>query len=244
MSRLPDLVGHETVPGRAVRRAQQRLRRIRRWPIARRRQLDWWLVYGPVRSGTSYMMHLLGENARLRIGDWGLRHGLGLPPDFPHVRFDRDRARADLSRNVLTNAPRGGGKAIDLVYKSAQLRPDEYAALVEMWGPPARKIFCVREPSGYLASAVRKFPDVDVRSFRDEYVDDMTTYEQLGGDLFVYHPGLTQADYRAFLAPLEVPDDPRHRFEYRGRTADELVTPEMVEAFERVTGVVRAEVDR
>jgi hypothetical protein len=228
---------------RAVRRVERRLRRVRRWPIARRRRLDWWLVYGPVRSGTSYMMHLLGENARLRIGDWGLRHGLGLPPDFPHVRFDRERARADLSRNVLTNAPRGGGKAIDLVYKSAQLRPDEYDALVEMWGPPARRIFCVREPSGYLASAVRKFPDVDIQSFRDEYVDDMATYDVLGGDLFVYHPGLTQEDYRRFLAPLEVPDDPRHRFEYRGRTADELVTPEMVEAFERVTGAVRSEVE-
>ena len=88
--------------------ARRRARRMRRWPIARRRRLDWWLVYGPVRSGTSYMMHLIGSNARLRIGDWGLRHGLGLPPDLPHVAFDRDRARADVSRNVLTTAPAGG----------------------------------------------------------------------------------------------------------------------------------------
>lgn len=213
---------------------RRRARRIRRWPIARRRQLDWWLVYGPVRSGTSYMMHLIGQHARLRVGDWGLRHALGLPPELPHVAFDRDRARADVSRNVLTTAPAGGGRAIDLVYKSTQLRPDELDALVEMWGTPSRMICCLRDPSGYLASAVRKFPDVDVDAFRREYLADIATYEVLGGDLFVYGPQCTTQAYRRFLAPLEVPDDPALAFTYRGETADELVTPEMVEAFERL----------
>lgn len=219
----------------------RRARRLARWRLARRRRLRWWLVYGPVRSGTSFMMRAIGANARLRVGDWGLRHGLGLPPDLPHVRFDRDRARADVSRNVLTNAPSGGGRALDLVYKSAQLRPDELDALVEMWGPPARTIFCVREPAGYLASAVRKFPDVDVQAFRDEYLADLATYEVLGGDLFVYRPDLDTDDYRRFLVPLELPDDPDLRFTYRGSRADELVTPEMVAAFERVTAGARAE---
>ena len=207
--------------------------RASRWRLSRRRQLDWWLVYGPVRSGTTFMMDVIAANARLRIGDWGLRHGLGLPPDLPHVRFDRARARADFSRNVLAHAPAGGGRALDLVYKSAQLRPDELEALIEMWGAPRRRIFCLRDPSGYLASACRKFPDVDVQAFRDEYLDDIATFETVGGDPFVYHQGLTTEDYRHFLAPLEVPAGDRYRFSYTGTSADHLVTDDMVAAFER-----------
>lgn len=190
------------------------------------------------------MMSVIAANARLRVGDWGLRHGLGLPPDLPHVRFDRRRARADFSRNVLSNAPAGGGRAIDLVYKSAQLRPHEFEALVEMWGKPERLIFCVREPSGYLASACRKFPEVDVQAFRDEYVRDIETFEDLGGDLFVYRPSLTTADYRRFLAPLEIPTGPEYDFVYQGSTADELVTEEMVTAFERIEARSRSESGR
>ncbi len=186
------------------------------------------------------MMNAIGANARLRIGDWGLRHGLGLPPDLPHVRFDRERARADFSRNVLANAPSGGGRAIDLVYKSAQLRPDELEALTALWGPPARTIFCVREPSGYMASAIRKFPDVDVQAFRDEYVADIVAFAEIGGDPFVYHPDLTTEDYRRFLSPLAVPSGPEHEFTYRGDRADHLVTDDMVEAFERLQAPVRA----
>lgn len=180
------------------------------------------------------MMSVVGANARLRIGDWGLRHGLGLPPDLPHVRFDRDRARADFSRNVLSNAPAGGGKTLDLVYKSAQLRPDELEALIEMWGPPERMIFCIREPSGYLASACKKFPDVDMQAFRDEYLNDIATYEEIGGEMFLYREDLTTDDYRQFLAPLEVPEAEEFEFSYRGTTAEEQVTPEMRDAFDRV----------
>ena len=156
------------------------------------------------------------------------------PRISPTWRFDRARARADFSRNVLVNAPAGGGRTLDLVYKSAQLRDDELVALTEMWGPPERKIFCVREPSGYLASACRKFPDVDVQAFRDEYLADIATFESVGGDPFVYHPGLTTEDYRRFIAPLEIPSGERYEFAYRGETADELVTDDMVAAFERL----------
>lgn len=209
-------------------------RRVARWRLARRRDLTWWLVYGPVRSGTTFMMSAVGANARLRIGDWGLRHGLGLPPDLPHIRFDRERARSDFSRNVLSNAPSGDGRAIDLVYKSAQLRPDELDALTELWGSPARIIFCLREPSGYLASALKKFPDVAVQAFRDEYVADIAAYEVIGGDLFDYHAGLTTEDYRRFLLPLDLPTGPDHEFVYRGESADHLVTADMVEAYDRV----------
>ena len=215
-------------------RVRGRIDRLSRWRLARRRDLDWWLVYGPVRSGTTYMMRLLGSNARVQVSDWGLRHGMGLPPDLPHITFDRARARADFSRNVLSNAPPGGGRTIDLVCKAAQLRPDEFEVLVEMWGPPARKIFCVREPSGYMASATRKFPDVDVGHLRAQYVDDLAAFEVIGGDPFFYEPGLTVEDYRRFLEPIPVPDDPRYDFAYQGSTADHLVTADMVDAFEGV----------
>ena len=108
-----------------------------------------------------------------------------------------------------------------------------------MWGPPARTIFCVREPSGYLASAVKKFPDVDLQAFRDEYVADIAAFEVIGGEPFVYHPGLTTEDYRRFLAPLEIPGGPEHEFTYRGETADHLVTDDMVQAYERVAAPSR-----
>lgn len=214
---------------RALRGGADQLVRRR---LARRGQLRWWLIYGPVRSGTTYMMRSIAANARLQVGDWGLRFALGLPPDLPHVQFDRERARTDVSRNVLLNAPSGGGRAIDLVYKSAQLRPEEHSALLAMWGVPERTIFCVREPSGYMASAVRKFPEVDVDAFRVEYLRDIEAYDTIGGEVFVYSPGLTTEAYQSFLAPLTVPPDDSYSFVYQGSTADELVSEEMRQAFQ------------
>lgn len=206
--------------------------RVTRRVRARRRSLAWWLVYGPVRSGTTFMMQSIAASARLQVGDWGLRPALGLPPDLPHIHFDRARARADVSRNVLRTATLGGGRALDLVFKCAQLRLDEHAALVEMWGVPERTIFCLREPSGYLASAVRKFPDVPIEAFRVEYLRDLEVFGELGGDLFDYTPDLTTGDYRRFLAPLPLATSAR--FAYRGATADDLVTSEMVVAYDAV----------
>lgn len=199
--------------------------------LARKPSLAWWLVYGPVRSGTTHMMRIVAAHARIYIGDWGLRFPLQLPPDAPHIAFDRARARRDVARNVIRNAHAGSGSVIDLLVKSAQLRGEEHTALMEMWGPPRRTIFCVREPSGYLASAVRKFPGVPVDAFRAEYVRDIAAFRSIGGDLFVYRPDLTLDDYRSFLAPLVVTDEPRFQFVYSGSAADDLVTDEMREAF-------------
>jgi len=76
----------------------------------------------------------------------------------------------DISDNILDNAYVGEGNQLDLVYKQATLRPAQYRVMVKMWGPPERAICCIREPSGYVVSAVNKFIYDTVEHLQQLYV--------------------------------------------------------------------------
>ena len=58
--------------------------------------INWWLIHGPPRSGTSYLTQMIARGARRCLGDWGLdpieiaTNRLG--------RFDKRRALAELVR--------------------------------------------------------------------------------------------------------------------------------------------------
>lgn len=155
---------------------------------------------------------------------------LQLTPRDAHIRFDRARALRDISRNVLANAPNGGGRVLDLAFKQADLAAEDYQPLVEMWGPPQRTFFCFREPAACMASAIRKFPNVDLRELQEGYIRSFDVYRTVGGEPFEYHSGLHLDDYARLLAPLEVGS--HFRFHYQGTSAPEFVTPEMRCAWE------------
>lgn len=178
------------------------------------------------------MVMAIRENARLMVADWVLGPALQLPPELRQTRFDRARARRDTSRNILANARLGGGGPLDLAFKQAWMDDDEYRALVEMWGEPERKIFCYREPSGYMASAVKKFgTTLPVDVLQERYVESLAVYSAIGGDRFEYWDGLDKTDYQSFLAPLVIPDTEDFDFRYSGTSADDLVTPAMKTAY-------------
>lgn len=197
-----------------------------------RQRLDWVLIYGPVRTGTTLMKQLVAETARREVSDWGLGP-VAIGPVGANSRLDLTKFRRLLARQVLADATRGGGTTLDLVYKQANLTVEEHAAVTDIWGPPRRTIFCFREPAAFLASAQAKFPDVEVQQLRERnYLATVETFERIGGDVFVYGPGAGLEDYLRFLAPLPVVG--RTPVEYRGSRAPELATPAMWDVFERI----------
>jgi hypothetical protein len=216
-------------------------RQMRR-ELHRKPALNWWLVYGPPRSGTSYMMEWVKTCSSLWVSDWSL--GILFEPiprwlafrsepahDF--IAFDHARFLKDLSRNILDNANTGDGSQLDLLYKQANMRPNEYHTLVQMWGPPKRTIFCLREPSGYIASATRKFAHASREQLQRMYTRSVESHLEIGGDLFEYSPELSVADYIAFLQPLNFERTRLPMFRFRGTQDHGSTSEEMWRAYHR-----------
>ena len=193
--------------------------------------LAWWFVYGPGRSGTSYVSRMASQNASLLVSDWGL--GAVLNSAHRMLRVDQSRFFRDLGANILENAPRGKGKGnqIDLVVKQARCTVMEYEKLCEMFGPAQRRIFCMREPAGYMSSAVKKFAHAKEISHVDAYTRMFEVYNQVGGDIIQYNEKLSLEIMRDFIAPFSLGDDVEE-FTFKGSESPELVTPEMQEAYD------------
>ena len=117
--------------------AQRRARKA----LEQQSGLKWWLVYGPPRTGSSYLVRLIKTCARLYINDWGLRPILAPIPGWieaktnparDFITFDHERFIQDISSNILDNAYAGDGNQIDLVYKQVILHPNSHQAMVKM----------------------------------------------------------------------------------------------------------------
>ena len=199
--------------------------------------LRWWLVWGPVRSGTTLMADLIARHARWEVSDWGLALALS-PPQSPYPdSYDPVVPRRALLAEVMASCRKNGRGSLDLVYKQANLRQTELDHLISVVGEPERRILCLREPAGFMSSAVKKFPDVPLDNLREiNYIQTLAEHDRIGGEVFLYHPGVTGADYAAFLAPLEVPPEVQASVRFTGSEASELTTPGMWEAYERLLG--------
>jgi len=209
-------------------------RRLRAQRAVRRGALRWWLVYGPVRSGTTLMANLIAPSARWLVSDWGLHAALA-GPFAATGPFDRRRVQRALMAEVLAAVDSGHGGPVDLVYKQANLRRAEYDDLVGLFGPPQRRIFCLRDPAGFMSSAVRKFPDVDLDNLQEiNYVGTSVEHDLIGGEVFHYHPAVTGEDYASFLAPLVIPAELRATVRYTGSAAPELATEQMWAEYHRL----------
>lgn len=188
----------------------------------------WWLIYGPPRTGTSYLSRLIAGRSRYLVSDWGLGNivnGLG------RVReLDLDRFRSDLRANILASARRGGGQMIDMVFKQALMKPEELQEMTTLFGAPGRIIFCIREPAGFVASAVKKFPHFTAADLESRYIRMFSIYNEIGGDIIDYGPYLTTDGLEAFIAPLAAPRG-MEPFAFKGEERFDLVTDAMRTAY-------------
>lgn len=205
---------------------------------ALRRPLRWWLVWGPVRSGTTLMGNLAASHARWAVSDWGLHSALTPPHVDPMPpSYDVNRPRRALLAEVLASCETGNPGPLDLVYKQANLPDDEHAALLELLGPPERSVFCLRDPAGFMRSAARKFSHLSHQELQEgNYLASIERYERLGGEVFLYHPDVSGADYASFLAPLAMSAEQVDSVRYTGSASPELTTPAMWAAFEAMKG--------
>jgi hypothetical protein len=217
-----------------------RRERVRAWTALRRARLRWWLVYGPVRSGTTLAADLVAAHTRWVVSDWGLHAALTEPLRKPPDRYDVARPHRALLAEVLAACDTGKNGILDLVYKQANLRQPEYDALVRVLGVPERTIFCLRDPAGFMASAVRKFPDAGMDNLQSSnYVGTIDEWSRIGGDVFLYHPKVTGDDYAQFLRPLQLSDSARASVRYSGSAAPELTTEQMWQRFHELAGQAR-----
>lgn len=214
------------------------MRRGREWRALRRGRLRWWLVYGPVRSGTTLMTNLIAPHCRWVVSDWGLRHVLGGPLSNPPATYDSRSWERSFLAEVLASCRTGHGGPLDMVFKQANLRLPEYESLVTLLGPPERSIFCLRDPAGFMRSARQKFPDHSLEHLQEfNYLGTGEEHAHIGGEVFLYHPDVTGDDYAAFLQPLSVSVAERDQVRYTGSGAPELTTDEMWQMYERLLAV-------
>jgi hypothetical protein len=178
------------------------------------------------------MLRMLSTTSLRVVSDWGLRDMLKLTPEYSYIKFDCGRALRDISINILENAGYGSGTQLDLVYKQASMDADEYKKLVKMWGPPTRIIFCLREPSSYIASAIKKFPHSSLSHLQFLYIESFRTYEEIRGDIFEYSEQLSIQHYIKFLLPLQSAEYIKEEFSFAGNYEPEKVSEEMWVAYQ------------
>ena len=190
---------------------------------------NWWFIHGAGRTGTTYMLSLFNSNALKFASDPGLARVLHQSELV--IGLDIDRYLADLSDNMHENAKNGWGRQIDLVYKQANSSVQEYRYLVSMFGPPARSLFCMRSPGGFMASAMKKF-DAKAGHLRYNYVKSYELYEETGGDILHYGPDLTKEKIQSYLETINFPrnaitSERLNTFKYTGTEDEEFCSEDM-----------------
>ena len=196
---------------------------------------NWWFIHGAGRTGTTYMLGLFNSNALKFASDPGLAKVLHQAESV--IGLDLDRYLEDLSDNMHENAKNGWGRQIDLVYKQANSSIMEYRYLVSMFGPPARSLFCMRAPGGFMKSATKKF-DAAPAQLRDAYIKSFDLYAEAGGDILHYGPHLTQDNVASYLEAISFPrnaitSERLNTFRYTGTEDDKLGSPEMHTAYRK-----------
>lgn len=146
--------------------------------------LNWVFIYGLPRSGTTFLLNAFLQKARLGIGDWDLsafQVAIDSYKTKDYVDLNFDELVEDIRTNILRNAPPGGGSEFDLIVKQINTNRKEYDFLVRLFGCEAQeKIFCYREPNGWLPSAMKKF-DLKEKEAQELYIKCLSSYDDIGG---------------------------------------------------------------
>jgi hypothetical protein len=184
------------------------------------------------------MGNLIADHARWQVSDWGLHAALAGPLGVRRRGYDDVPPRRALLAEVLDACETGNKGPVDLVYKQANIRLPEVEALESVIGPAERRIFCHRDPAAFMRSATKMFKDTDLDELRvNNYIGTIDEHARVGGDVFLYHPDVTGDDYAKFLRPLAISDVAKATVRYAGSSADELTTPAMWDAYERLAAV-------
>ena len=196
------------------------------------KKLHWVYIYGPPRTGSTYLLRQFRKKAIHSVSDWGL--GMILKP-FVYMPggIDKNRLLKDLSENLLHRSRKNKTGEIELVLKAANANFEEYQCYNQMFGLPARTIFTVREPSGYMSSARKKFPEESIAFLQKSYLKMLVLYSRIGGEIIDYNSTLDQEFYRKFLLPLKYKYGELESFEFKGKKADHLVKEKMIVAYRK-----------
>jgi len=187
-------------------------------------KINWWLIYGPPRCGTSYMLNLVSTCSHLYVGDWDLGYIIRpiiirlkkiMQPNYCYIDFSNQQLLKDIAENIFDNASPGKGYRLDLVFKQAALDYNYYQGLKKMLGKPQRKIFCFRNPYEYIQSALIKFPNSTLNNLQETYLKSMNAFYEIRGDCFEYKDNLTLDDYLIFLKPLVFNNKKLSSFNYQ-----------------------------
>ena len=85
-----------------------------------------------------------------------------------------------------------------------------------------------------MASATKKFAQAVLEAVQKGYIDAISYYAPIGGDIFEYTPELSVEDYVSFLKPLNLESKCLPPFRYRGERDQERTTEEMWSAYHKV----------
>lgn len=196
--------------------------------------INWVLVHGTPRCGTSFMTRLVGRACHRFAGDWGLRNLLKEVTENSNAKLDVSKLLTDISNNLLANAKPTIGNQFDLVFKQPILFNDEYRILRRMWGKPAQTIYCFRAPDEYIHSALLKFTNSKEARLQKVYENQLQRLNDIGGRCFEYHGGLTIEDYLTFLEPISIERQGLESFMHKGIKNSSKVTPKMWKVYEKL----------
>ncbi len=192
----------------------------------------WIFIYGAGRTGSTYLLRVVRSISVHSISDWGL--GTILNPLVKMANgIDKERFLHDLAENILDSSKKNERGQLDLVIKSAGGSAAEFECYEKMFGPAERVIFTVREPSGYMASAVKKFPRHEINELQEAYIKMMAVYGKIKGEILDYKRNLKTSSYLDFLQPLNFDETTIEKFVFKGNKADHFVTQEMHSSYKK-----------
>jgi hypothetical protein len=166
--------------------------------------INWVLVYGPPRTGTSLLSRLLSYNSKFMIDDVGL-HLIRKYPEAANWSSELSlRYYENTYFNLLCQSHEGTWfykkpflRPIDIVIKQASLQEKDYKLLCSFFGSPRKKYFCIREPSGYCSSHLKKFDQPN--NVIEDYERAIVAYDKIGGEIIDYSSSLDLHTYEKIL---------------------------------------------
>lgn len=192
-----------------------------------RKGFKWIFIYGPPRTGSTYLLRQIRNHSIHSVSDWGLGSILKPFNSMPGG-IDKKKFLEDLTVNLLSRSQRNSRGHFDLVLKAANGNLEEFQCYKEMFGQPERIIFTIREPSGYMSSAHKKFPNKTLSHLQRSYLRMMKLYQSIGGEILDYSPLLSTKSYRVLLHDLGLIKGEIERFQFKGSKADDLVNDRMI----------------
>lgn len=148
------------------------------------KQLTWVFIYGLPRSGTTLLLQSFMKQAKAGIGDWDLREiqrAINYYEHSSYIALNTKLMVQQTKENIIRNAPPGGGNRYDLIVKQIDTNQRELDFLIRLFGKePEFKLFCFREPNGWLPSAKKKFNISDAEA-ELLYQRCFNSFSEIGG---------------------------------------------------------------